>query len=161
MRSCTHADGVVAGMLAGAAVMVGYFLVDLVHLDPFATPVRLATVVVRPHGPDLDLPGVSQALAFLGFGVRLLAFTVLHFLVFALLGVGAAFCQRTFGVAGDVLTGAIYGLVVCTAAFYASLGLLGGEFLASPGPGSVLVANLLAGAVMGAALSVARRDRLS
>ena len=156
MRSCTPSDGVLAGLLAGAAVMAVYFVSDLVQLDPFATPVGLSRVIVAP-GAGFDVPIVAQILAIAGFGFRVISFTVLHFLVFAALGMGAAGLYRRLGMSGDVLSGALYGLVVCTGVFYLGMQLVGSDILSRPGLMGMLGANLLAGAVMGGYLQMARR----
>lgn len=157
MRACTHSDGVTSGLLAGSAVIAVYFFVDLLRLDPFSTPVGLTHVLVGPS-ESLDLPVVSRALALLGFGTRLAFYTVLHFTVFALVGVCAAWCQSRVGLPAGPVSGALFGAVVCTAAFYGALNAAGADFLAHPGALGVVMVNALAGAVMGGYLQLARRS---
>jgi len=161
MRSRSAADGVTAGLLAGVAVIAVFFVSDLIRLDPFGTPVALTHIALGPGGQDLDLPLVATMISAATFGVKLIMYTALHFLVFAILGVGAVWCHNGLNTPGNVLTGAVYGLVVCTAVFYGSLTLAGADWLANPGWGGVLAANLVAGAVMGAYLQMTYRLRSS
>jgi hypothetical protein len=107
--------GLQAGVLAGTAVIVLFFLLDLVRLQPLATTI---------------------------FAGNLLTLTILHFLAFSTLGVGAVWgCERC-RIKLNVATGALV--------FYGCVALLGTNVLTDlPGPVSIAVRNLLAGAVMG------------
>jgi hypothetical protein len=58
----------------------------------------------------------------------------------------------------NVYSGAIFGVTVGSAVFYGCLALVGEQVLADlPGPMSVLLANLLAGAIMGGFVQMQRR----
>ena len=115
--------GLQAGVLAGTAVIVLFFLLDLVRLQPLATTI---------------------------FAGNLLTLTILHFLAFSILGVGAVWgCERC-RIKLNVATGALYGLIAGSLVFYGCVALLGTNVLTDlPGPVSIAAGNLLAGAVMG------------
>ena len=132
----TVTHGVIAGILGGTAVVLYFFAVDLIAGDPFRTPAFLADAVfgnagVRP-----------------GFGL-ILAFTGLHYLVFAALGAGAVLLFRWADLPQNMLLGAVYGLFVCSLLFYASLVVTGSRVLPAPWWPNVLIGNLLAGLAMG------------
>jgi hypothetical protein len=142
--------GLQAGLLAGAAVVVIFFVLDLVHLAPLATPRVLATRIWGPGSVSVDLPVLSQAIAVGGFTGTLLVFTLLHFLAFSLLGVVAVVACDETNVPVNWATGAAYGLIVCTVVFYWFVTLGGGSVLQDlPGPLAIAGGNLVAGGIMG------------
>lgn len=128
-------NGVVAGVLGGAAVVLFFFLIDLFQGDPFRTPAFLAEAVL----------GVREPAGMAGIA----AFTCLHFGAFGALGVGAVLLTRWCEIPQNLLVGAVYGLFVGTLLFYLSLALTGTSVLPAPWWPSVLVGNLVAGLVMG------------
>lgn len=129
-------QGLVAGVLGGATVVLFFFALDLVQGELFRTPRDLADFLFG--GGD----GVTS-------GGLVAAFTVLHFGAFALLGGGMALLCRWARLPANMLLGGIYGLFVATLLFYLSLLLTGAEVLQAPPWPGVLVGNLLAGFVMG------------
>lgn len=129
-------DGVIAGVLAGATVVVFFFVLDVVQGDPFRTPAFLAGMIF------------AWADGAVGAGM-VAAFTVLHFLAFAALGLGAVLLARWARLPVNPLVGAVYGLFVASLLFYLSLLLSGATVLEAPGWPAVLVGNLLAGGVLG------------
>ena len=135
-HSLTVSHGVVAGLLGGTAVAVFFFLVDVAQGDPFRTPAFLA---------DALFSGAGVTAGPLLIGV----FTILHLLVFAVIGAGAVLLFRWAELPQNLLLGAVYGLFVSSAIFYASLIVTGVEVLPAPWWTAVLVGNLLAGVVMG------------
>lgn len=152
-------QGVQAGLLAGVAVAVVFFVADLVQLAPLSTPAALQQAFIGPGGTFIELPVEARVAAMVAFGIRFVSFTVLHFLAFALLGVGAAvvLCGRPFRACAA--GGACYGLVACSAVFYGSLAVTGAHLLGEmPGFGAVVGVNILAGAVMGAYLGLGRQS---
>jgi len=61
----------------------------------------------------------------------------------------------------NTMTAALYGLVVCSLVFYVSLHLTDAPaVIRIPSLGSILLANLLAGSVMGAYFQAAERKAL-
>ena len=142
--------GIQAGLLGGFAVAALFFLLDLARLEPLATPYALGTTLLGPSSLAIDAPVLSELVAIVAFAGNLLAFTLLHFLAFSLLGIGAVWGCEECGISLNIGTGALFGLVICSLVFYGCVALGGGHVLAaSPGPMSVAGGNLFAGAVMG------------
>lgn len=142
--------GIQAGMLAGSAVVILFFLLDLLRLQPLATPNALIDSVLIPGGILLDTPVLSRVVSLVMFAGNLLTLTILHFLAFSCLGLGAVWGCEECGVKLNILSGALFGITVGSLLFYGSLSLGGSHVLANlPGPGMVLLANMTAGAVMG------------
>jgi hypothetical protein len=142
-RRRTLVHGAVAGILAGLVVAVWFLVLDLVRAEAFHTPAALASVIVGNQGAPT---------------FRLVAmYTVLHFGVFALLGIGGAFLVRAIGVTPGLLMGAVFGLGVLGTVHYGALLIAGTGALTVLPPLHVLAANLLGGMVMMAYLHRATR----
>jgi len=143
--------GAEAGLLAGAAVALFFFVLDLLAIHPFSTPTALAARWFGPGGYEIDVSMLARASAFIGSAFKLAVYTVSHFLAFAALGAlagGVADWSR--GLGSSLGTGALFGLTVCSAVFYGGNLLFGGAVLSQlPGLPSVLAANLVAGLVIG------------
>ena len=155
------AAGAAAGTIAGIAVAVFYFVVGAVRLQPFVVPVTLSSELLRA-GNIAATAGEAARLASLeSLGAQVVTYTVLHLLIFAVVGVVAAFILdlRSFWL--SLLGGAAYGSVACTALLYAS-----GWIAATPiavhslGLRSVLLANAMAGGVLGLALHLRHQMHL-
>ena len=156
LRSCV-APGVQAGLLAGVTVAGVFFIGDLVRLEPLSTPLALSNTLSGPGGVTVDLPVVGRVLTLIVFSAQVLTVSILHFLVFGLLGVGLVALRDHAGLPLNVGTGVIYGLVVCTLVFYLSVATAsGGVFAGVPGFWAVLGANAIAGAVMGSYCAAGR-----
>ena len=142
--------GIQGGLMAGAAVLVLFFLFDLARLQPLATPFSLSTQLMGPSGPILDMPVISQVLGLAVFAGNLLSLTILHFLAFSLLGVGAIWGCENCRIPLNIATGAMLGVTVGTGAYYACMAMFGDHVLTgSPGVPGVLAANLVAGGLLG------------
>lgn len=149
--------GIQAGLLAGSAVVLLFFLLDLFRLQPFSTPMALGSSILVPGGLLLETPVIAQIVSLVMFAGNLLTLTVLHFLAFSFLGLGAVWGCEECGVKLNVLSGALFGVTVGSLLFYGCFALFGDHVLAFlPGPASVLLANLLAGAVMGGFVQIQR-----
>ena len=134
-RSITAADGVFGGILAGAVVAGWFFVLDVATAEPFHTPRALAGALLG-HEPSLTT-------------ARLVAvYSVLHFGVFAVLGLGAIWLMRVTGETPRVMTGALFGVGALSAVHYGGLLMLGIPMLTLVPPLHVLGANLLGGVVM-------------
>jgi hypothetical protein len=142
-RRRTLVHGAVAGIAAGLVVAVWFLVLDVVTAEAFRTPAALAGVIVG-----------KQSAATFGWVAM---YTVLHFTVFALLGIGAAFLVRAIGVAPSLLIGAVFGLGVLGTVHYGALLIAGTGALTVLPPRHVLAANLLGGMVMMAYLHHAMR----
>jgi len=152
----TLARGVEAGLVAGGVVVAVFFIADLVHLAPLSTPLSLQRSFIGPGGTPLDFPVLAQISGAATFVVRLGSFTLLHFLAFAGLGVGAALLFERGVMPAGVLTGALYGAVASSAVFYVAVMVAGnGLVVEPPDAAGVVGANVLAGGVMGGYLRAA------
>jgi len=102
------ADGVVGGVLAGLVVALWFLAVDSIAGRPFHTPAALASALTRQAvGPPT---------------FRLVAaYSVVHFGVFAVLGVVMAGAIAALRTPPRLLFGVLFGLVAQELAFYAGL----------------------------------------
>ena len=130
--NATIAHGAAGGVLAGAVVAAWFFVLDLLAGRPFWTPQLLAEVLFsQPQGAA---------------GARLVAaYTVLHFGMFAVLGLGTAVALRATNVAPALMLGIPFGLGVLDAVHYSALLLTGSRVLTVLPAFHVLGANLAAG----------------
>src|SRR6058998_1485463 len=102
------ADGVVGGVLAGLVVALWFLVVDSVAGRPLHTPAVLASVLAR------------QEIAAPTFRL-VAAYSVVHFGVFALLGIAMAVAIAALRTPPRLLFGVLFGLVAQELAFYAGL----------------------------------------
>jgi hypothetical protein len=138
-------QGVMGGVLAGLVVALWFLVADAVAGQPFRTPARLAGVLLHREFPQTTFRLVS-------------AYTVLHFGVFALLGVAMARVSATFAAPPRLLLGVVFGLVLQEFVFYAALLLSRAPRLdVVPWP-QVLAANIASGLVLMSYLHRAERD---
>ena len=148
-----YANGAKGGLLAGTAVFAVLFLYDILRLDPLASPVLFSGAAL---GQAIEVtPGVEAALRaadVIRIAEGLVKYAALHFCVFAALGIGAALLFRRGSIAMNTLTGALYGVVACSAAFYVGITVLAGSILAAPDWRVVVGANAVAGVIMAANL---------
>ena len=135
--------GAKAGAIAAAGVALSFFVLDLIQFRPLATPVALSGAVFGPTGVELDLTSMSGVIAVLSTAYRIATFTVLHFLMFALVGVLASLLfdwRQPTGLKPLLVVAAL-----CVAAFSSTVGLWGSVVaLDYLGPVPVVVVNLFA-----------------
>ncbi len=139
--------GAVGGVLAGALVAIWFLVLDLVTAEAFDTPVRLASVVLdRELSPDAPL---------------VIAYSLLHFGAFAGLGTATGWFVNTVEASPGLLMGAVFGLVVLTAAHYGALLVAGANIFDAPvlSVPHVLAANVLGGMVLMGYLHRALNDK--
>jgi hypothetical protein len=139
--------GVIGGMLAGLVVVLWFLVVDSLAGQPFLTPAALASALYN--------------VPFQGPTFRLVAmYSVVHFAVFALLGVCAAWVLVALHTAPRLLLGVFFGIVVQELIFYTGL------FLSGLTPSGIIPwqhvigANLVSGIVLMAYLHRASRAEL-
>jgi hypothetical protein len=134
-----YQEGIVAGILAAAAVAVWFLIVDSLAGRPFYTPSVLGAALFG-RGADLEKVTVSlQTVAM---------FTWVHGLIFAALGGIAA---RLLGVAErnpSLGFGIVLFFVIFQAGFTTAVALVAPALFAVIGWASIFVANLLAAATM-------------
>ncbi len=135
--------GAEAGALAAFGVALAFFVVDLIRLQPLATPGALSGAAFGPGGFEVNLTSLSGLVAGVSTAFRIATFTGLHFLAFALVGVLASFLFDWKQRAG--LKQLLAVAVLCTAAFSATAAV-SGSFVAleSLGTVAVVVVNLFA-----------------
>ena len=135
--------GAQAGAIAAAGVALSFFVLDLIQLQPLATPGALSGAVYGPAGFDWDLTSVSGLLAGLSIAYRIATFTILHFLTFALVGV---FASLQFDWKHRVgLKPLLAVAVLCTLAFSGTVAASGSVVaLESLGPVTIVGMNLFA-----------------
>ncbi len=127
--------GAMGGVLAGIVVVVWFVIMDLVAGDPFGTPARLSSAVLREE--------------FTRPWPRLIAlYTVLHFGVFVTMGVMTNWGLRALQLEPGVIVAAIFGLFVLNAVHYAGLLVTGMNLLTVVPVLHVTIANLLGGVLM-------------
>ncbi|MGH7480625.1 MAG: hypothetical protein ACRELV_00590 [Longimicrobiales bacterium] len=144
--STTILHGLIGGLLAGAVVALWFLALDLAAGVPLATPRLLAGELLGGQG---EVPGARLVLAY----------SFLHFGVFAALGIGTALFLHLAGVRPGLLVGLIVGLGVLDAVHYGAL-LVAGPELTGALPGAhVLLANLAAGVALVAYLHQATHER--
>ena len=126
------AHGAVGGVIAGAVVALWFLVVDLANGAAFMTPMVLGSAV---FGGDFSYPSWGMVIAY----------TVLHFATFAVLGAAAAWFLATIRATPGLMMGLVFGLIVLSAFHYTGL-LLGGVTakIVLP-PLHVLGSNCLAG----------------
>ena len=127
--------GAVGGVLAGIVVVVWFVIMDLLAGDPFGTPARLSSAVLREE--------------FTRPWPRLIAlYTVLHFGVFVAMGVTTNWALRALELEPGVIVAAVFGLFVLNAVHYAGLLVTGVNLLTVVPVLQVTIANVLGGVLM-------------
>ena len=138
-------DGFISGLVAGTVVIVWFFLVDMMAGDAFHTPLAMARLILG------ESSGASES-------QLVLLYTMLHYGVFAGLGVPTAWILYKLRVAPSLLLGALFGLGVLDAAYYMTLLVTSRNILTVLPPFHVLGANLVAGMVLMTVLHVFTRS---
>jgi hypothetical protein len=143
-------QGMRGGFLAAGTVAGFFFVSDLLHLAPLATPTALGHAVLGPWAVAIDFPIVAQVANGALVGGKLLTLTGIHFLTFGLLGIGAVAVFDRYQVPLNIVSGSVFGLVAYSTMFAIGMAMAGSDVLTGlPGIGSVAAANLLGGGVMG------------
>lgn len=138
-------QGVMGGILAGLVVALWFLVVDVFVGHPFRTPTLLAGVLLHREFPQATFRLVA-------------AYSVLHFGVFAFLGVVMAWVSAAFAAPPRALLGVVFGLVLQEVVFYTGLVLSGAPRLdVVPWP-HVFGANIASGLVLMSYLHRAERD---
>lgn len=147
--------GAEAGLAGGLAVAAVFFLGDVLHLEALSTPTALSTHFFGPGGQVINMPEVAGIAGIVTMGGRVVAYSLIHLLAFAALGMGAALLLHGRSWLGMMVGGALYGATACTAVFLAGRLISGSPFVVEPlSPTALILVNALAGAVMGLVLQV-------
>ncbi len=127
--------GVIGGLLAGAVVVLWFLAVDLAAGQAFETPGRLAAIAM---GETYNGPWPRH----------IAVFTVLHFGIFAALGIVAVRLLQLMELDPGVVVGAVFGVAVLNGVHYAGLMITGTDLLTVVPVAHVSLANMLGGIVM-------------
>lgn len=139
-RASILRDGLTAGVLGATAVAVLFFVVDLLRGRPFLVPAGLGHALL--HG--LGLSGTE------GIVAHVMAYTVFHYLAFALAGILAATIARRAEQEPGLLVGGFLLFSVFEAGFLALSSVIAlGSVLGSSAWLLVTMGNVLAALVMG------------
>lgn len=145
-------EGVVSGFLGATAVAVWFFIIDVIRGDPLLVPAGLG------HG-------MLHALGITGVDGRIplvVAYTILHYVAFILVGWMAAAVLHRGERHPSVLIGALLLFVVFEVTFFALSSIIARvSTLGTPGWLLVLIGNLIAALVMGAYLWRAHRGAMA
>jgi hypothetical protein len=148
--------------MAGLGVALVFLFTDALQLAPLRTPQVLAGLTGSPGVGD-DTGTVTHAASMALMGFRLTVYTVLHLVVFALVGVVGSFVIPTATLARTLVSGVVFGATACTAVFYGSrLMIVDAPVLLHQGVSlaSVVGANALAGLILGGGLFLLARPGL-
>ena len=127
--------GIVGGLLAATAIVVFFLIVDLAQGQLFQTPRFLAGVLVGTEARDV------------GFGLVAL-YTVIHYAVFAVVGVSTAWVLRAGGLPASVLLGLVVGFLLFDLVFYAGVAFTGVNVVERLGWPWLLAGNLVGGVTL-------------
>lgn len=144
--SNTARRGAIAGILAAAALILFFFVVDALEGEPLRTPSFLASVLF----------GESDLRAGAGF---IAIYTLLHFLVFAVIGVVVSLLLEKAKTPPMFLLGVVLGFLLFDIVFYASIWLTGVDVVHALGWPEFLMGNFIAGVVLMAYLHFAGPGR--
>ena len=119
--------GAVGGLVAAGLVVVSFFVLDLLRLQPFATSGALSGAFYGPAGYAWDFTSVSGLIAVVGVAYQIVTFTLLHFLAFSMAGVLVSLLFQENNLAGlkpllvatTLCTGALYGTVAAASSLVA------------------------------------------
>ena len=137
--------GVTGGLLAGFVVALWFLVADTLAGHPFRTPTLLAGVLLNREFTEVTFRLVG-------------VYTVLHFAVFAMLGVGMAWVSAAFTAPPRLLLALVFGVLLQEATFYVGLLLLHAQHLSVIAWPHVVGANIAAGLVLMAYLHYAEHD---
>jgi len=135
----TLREGTFAGVLGATVVAVWFLIVDVIAGQPLHTPRALGTALFSILGP----------LGFESPSVYVIAYTVVHYVLFILAGLIATAVIHASQREPTVLAGAFVLFIVLEIAFYGFVSLLANTLLRELAWYNVAIGNLLAAVVMG------------
>ncbi len=139
-------SGVIAGVAAAIVVVLWFLAIDLFAGEPLRTPAFLAGALSGTDTPDFGMGAIAL-------------YTLLHLLVFVLLGVLAAWVISHLDVVPPVLLGIALGFLLFDLIFYGSIIATGVDVIRSLGWPALLAGNLIAGIVLMVALTMMNVSR--
>src|SRR5262245_18535361 len=145
-----YQEGIVAGLLAAAAVAIWFLIVDTIAGRPFYTPSLLGTALFG-RGIGSDTVSVSFSMVAM--------FTWVHGMVFAILGGIASRLLAVVEKNPSVGFGVLLLFVLLQSGFTVTAAFLAAPIFAALGWPSIFVANLLAAGVLAVHVRLRHRDR--
>lgn len=127
--------GILGGVLAATAIVIFFLFADVLQGETLQTPTLLASVLL----------GQEQAEIGLGF---VAVYTVIHYAVFAALGMGVAWGLDRAHAPPSLLLGLVLGVLLFDLVFYAGVVLTGINVVSVIGWPSFLAGNLLGGVTL-------------
>ena len=124
--------GLIGGVLAATAIVVFFLIVDVAQGQLFQTPRFLSSVLL------------GRELSQIGFATIAL-YTVLHYTVFAVVGIATAWLLQALQVPASILFGLVVGFLLFDLVFYAGVAFSGVNVVQALGWPSFLAGNLLGG----------------
>lgn len=138
----TLREGTIVGALGATAVAVWFLIIDAIAAHPLHTPRALGAALFSVLGPlGLESPTLY-----------VVAYTVVHYILFIVAGLIATAVIHASQREPTVLAGAFVLFVVLELAFYGFVSLLANTLLQELAWYNVALGNLLAAVVMGAYL---------
>ena len=128
-------SGVIAGVAAAVVVILWFLVIDLIAGEPLRTPAFLAGALFGTDTPAFGTGNIAL-------------YTVIHLVVFALIGVVVAWVVRHLDVVPPVLLGLAIGFLLFDLIFYGSVIVTGVDVIQALGWPEVLAGNLIAGIVL-------------
>ena len=143
--------GAEAGALSALSVEASFFVLDLVRLEPLATPAALSGASLGPGGCAVELGSLSGVIGALWATYQVLTLTFTHLLAFAVAGV---LCSLLFDWSRPGRPARIlFAALLCTAAFFATVAVSGSTVaIDTVGTGWILGMSALGAVVMAAGL---------
>lgn len=136
----TVREGILGGVLSGAAIAVWLFIVDTISRRPFFTPDVLGSGLLR----FLGAPRMTDTVA-----MHVAIYTLFHFAAFAIIGVIFIWIAHQARRTPAVLAGFLIFFVVAEVGFYGLAAMLSANSdLGSIAWYQIMVANVLASLVM-------------
>ena len=133
-------EGITAGAIGATAVAIWFFFIDLIVGHPLQTPAVLGNGFFSFFGPT---SGESATMHIVGY-------TVVHYVAFSAVGIGAAFMIGVSEKVPAALAGLLILFVAFQLAFYGVTAILSmSDALGSMAWWSIGAANLIAAAGMG------------
>lgn len=111
----TTREGVIAGVLGATGVALWFLIVDVVAAEPLFTPVRLG----QAFGTVFGVPAMASSTT-----VAFVAYTILHYLAFVIIGWVAVAVVHAARRQPSVLAGAFLAFIVSQALIYGFIALL-------------------------------------
>jgi hypothetical protein len=123
--------GAVSGFTGAMAIILWFFVVDLIRSEPLATPKFVSAALLG--GPAM---------------AAVPAYTILHFMSFQVIGFASAWALDALKIVAPTLLGLALGALLFDMIFYGSVMATGADVVAEFGWRNVLAGNVLAGLVI-------------